>query len=52
MKIREGKRKFDVTIFRRKEISMEIYHNETKYQRHVKRGESLIIQFTHERGGS
>jgi len=30
---------------------MEIHHNETKY-RHVKQGESLIIQFTHERGSS
>jgi len=51
MKIREGKRKFNVTIFPSKEISMEIRYNETKYQRHFRRGESLIIQFTHERGG-
>ena len=43
MKIQEGKRKFDITIFRRKEISIEICYNETKYRRHFQRGESLIM---------
>lgn len=51
MKIQEGKRKFDIPIFRGKEISTEIRLNETKYQRHFERGESLIIQFMLECSG-
>ena len=31
---------------------MEIRYNEMKYWRHFKGGESSIIQFMHERGGS
>ena len=36
MKIREGKRKFDITIFQSKEISIEIRCNQTKYRWHFK----------------
>ena len=36
MKIREGKRKFDITIFQSKEISVEIRCNQTKYRWHFK----------------